>query len=140
MLLNFPQLNLTFSMFVCPLFSVTLTFIILLSGYFFDTSGTWFLLPKFDIKCWFNLLLDRKENDLWQWSHSLFATSSQTAMFCAVFYVDYPSIGFQRKIYICFWRAKLQSTLWNDKCIGTAKQGLLVLQKSTFYSDFLGTV
>lgn len=81
-------------MFVCPLFSVTLTFIILFGGYFSDASETWFLLPKLDNKCWFNLRLDRKENDLRQWSHLLFATSSQTAMFCVVFYVDYPSIGF----------------------------------------------
>lgn len=51
MLFNSPQLNLTFSMFVCPLFSVTLTFIILFGGYFSDASETWFLLPKLDSKC-----------------------------------------------------------------------------------------
>ena len=69
---NFIQLSLTSSMFICSLFSVTLTY--LLGGCFSDGDGTWLLLPKHDRKCWFSSLLDK--TDLWQWSHLLFLTSS----------------------------------------------------------------
>ena len=105
MLSNFPQSNLTSSVFVCSLFSVTSTS--LMGGCFSDAGGTWVFLHKHNRKWWFNLLVDPE--DLWQRSHLFFLHHTD----CKINHCECPflrwlstvqSVDFQHNIYIYFWR------------------------------------